>query len=155
MFMVGVPLSTGRHVWELLSNSTATTVTATFGDPAGGLPPYEHLASFSSYGPTADGRIKPDIVAPGTLLSAKSDGKLSGSPDSCATKRSQGTSMAAPVVTGSVTLIRQYFTDGFYPTGAKVPANGFKPSGPLIKGTLLGGASNMLGNTAVRGRASP
>jgi hypothetical protein len=60
--------------------------------------------------------------------------------------------MAAPVVTGSVTLIRQYFTDGFYPTGAKVAANSFKPSGPLIKAALLGGASSMLGNTAVRRR---
>lgn len=28
---------------------------------------YEVLASFSSFGPTADGRIKPDLVAPGAM----------------------------------------------------------------------------------------
>jgi hypothetical protein len=55
--------------------------------------------------------------------------------------------MAAPVVSGSVALIRQYYTDGFYPGGAKNDANQYKPSGPLIKATLLGGAANMLGNT--------
>jgi hypothetical protein len=84
--MVGVPLSTGRDLWNLLGNSSATaetTLTATFGQPPTGLPSYEHLAGFSSYGPTQDGRIKPDIVAPGTLLSARSDGRLTGKPDQC------------------------------------------------------------------------
>jgi subtilisin family serine protease len=61
----------------------------------------------------------------------------------------QGTSMAAPVVTGSVTLVRQYFVDGFYPSGAKEAADAYTPSGPLVKAALLGGASNMLGNTEV------
>ena len=31
---------------------------------------YESLAYFTSIGPTLDGRIKPDIVAPGTTISA-------------------------------------------------------------------------------------
>lgn len=35
---------------------------------------WENIASFSSIGPTTDGRIKPDIIAPGTTLSAKSAG---------------------------------------------------------------------------------
>ncbi len=31
---------------------------------------FESLASFTSIGPTLDGRIKPDIIAPGTTISA-------------------------------------------------------------------------------------
>ena len=31
---------------------------------------FESLAFFSSIGPTLDGRVKPDIVAPGTTISA-------------------------------------------------------------------------------------
>lgn len=62
------------------------------------------MSSFSSWGPTDDGRIKPDIVAPGVgLLSATSSsdesyGSLSG------------TSMAAPSATGSLALIQQLYS---------------------------------------------
>ena len=35
---------------------------------------YDSLASFSSKGPTRDGRVKPDLLAPGTLRSAFTDG---------------------------------------------------------------------------------
>ena len=31
---------------------------------------FESLAYFSSIGPTSDGRLKPDIIAPGTTVSA-------------------------------------------------------------------------------------
>ena len=37
----------------------------------------ESLAYFTSIGPTPDGRIKPDIVAPGTTISAHQCGTLS------------------------------------------------------------------------------
>ena len=151
IFMAGVPLSTGRRLWGLAGNGSVAgaSLVATFGAPARGLPAYEHIASFSSYGPTQDGRIKPDVVAPGLLLSAKSGGGggAPGAQPQCATQRSQGTSMACPVVAGSAALVRQYFADGFYPTGQKNAAHAFKPSGPLIKAALLGGASNMLGNS--------
>lgn len=35
---------------------------------------FDSLADFSSKGPTRDGRLKPDLLAPGTLQSARSDG---------------------------------------------------------------------------------
>lgn len=35
---------------------------------------YDSLAEFSSKGPTSDGRVKPDLLAPGTLQSAFTDG---------------------------------------------------------------------------------
>lgn len=46
--------------------------------------------------------------------------------------------MAAPIVAGSAALVRQYFIEGWYPTGAAVSSSGFIPSGALIKAVLLG-----------------
>jgi Subtilase family len=37
---------------------------------------FESLAYFTSIGPTPDGRIKPDIVAPGTTISAHQCGAI-------------------------------------------------------------------------------
>lgn len=50
----------------------------------------------------------------------------------------RGTSMAAPVVAGSLALVRQYFADGWYPSGAPQAASAFLPSAPLLKAVLLG-----------------
>ena len=42
--------------------------------------------------------------------------------------------MATPVVAGSAALVRQYFADGFYPTGSKTAANAYaNPSGEAGK----------------------
>lgn len=49
--------------------------------------------------------------------------------------------MATPVVAGAVALLRQYFMQGYYPSGAPVPASAYTPSGPLLKAVLLGGFS--------------
>lgn len=57
------------------------------------------ISSFSSRGPTADGRGKPDVVAPGERISSCNAAFRAGNPKSLYREES-GTSMAAPHVSG-------------------------------------------------------
>lgn len=103
-------------------------------------------ASFSSRGPTSDGRRKPDIMAPGTLTSAAGNTENSNppaSPNQANLQTLSGTSMATPAVAGAIALIRQYFTDGFYPTGVKTAANARKPLGAEMKALATNGTAFM------------
>jgi hypothetical protein len=106
------------------------------------------MASFSSCGPTADGRIKPDITVPGSgIISALNDNNVTT--NNCGTTSMSGTSMASPGAAGLTALIRQYYTDGWYPTGSKNSVNGFTPTGALLKATLVNSAVNMTGTTVM------
>jgi hypothetical protein len=69
--MLGISQRLGDGLWTLISY--ATSGGATFLPAGTGQPSYEDIASFSSFGPTQDQRTKPDVVAPGALLSAASD----------------------------------------------------------------------------------
>jgi hypothetical protein len=102
------------------------------------------MAAFSSRGPCKDGRIKPDICAPGTyvastrthaiplatgilwgqgtLLSGNSNYVFSG-----------GTSMACPLVSGAAAILREYLRVNRYWTN---------PPAALIKAMLLNGATD-------------
>lgn len=61
------------------------------------------MSSFSSWGPTDDGRIKPDIVANGVRLTSST-----GTGDSAYATFS-GTSMAAPNASGSIFLLQEHY----------------------------------------------
>lgn len=41
--------------------------------------------------------------------------------------------MATPVVAGAAILVRQYFTDGFYPEGRADSSRSLNPSAALVK----------------------
>ena len=113
-----------------------------------------NMAPFSSRGPTADGRIKPDIVMPGQIIwSAKSDGLPFS--HQCGTNRSdsdyallsmQGTSMATPLTAGSAALVRQYFREGFHVNGVKNISNAHEPSAALMRAMMLDSGTPMMGN---------
>ncbi|MBN2702981.1 MAG: S8 family serine peptidase [Pontiellaceae bacterium] len=103
---------------------------------------HQGMAAFSSRGPCADGRIKPDVVAPGTdIVSCKSQvqgsSTLWGAVDGEAGQYYQfggGTSMAAPLVSGLAALARQYFEE----------VHGvFKPSSALLKAAIINGAVSL------------
>lgn len=92
-------------------------------------------------GPTNDGRRKPEVYAPGCSTTSSSANTA------CGTASLTGTSMACPAVTGAATLVRQYFVDGYYPSGAANPGDGFNPSAALVKATVLNSAVDMTGIT--------
>jgi len=117
------------------------------------------VAYYSSRGPAADGRMKPDIMAPGFwVLSAGAQPDQKGECDSDPLpdidgERGRGgllymlgTSMATPVVSASAAKIRQWFRDGYYPSGMKNSDHAVpNPSGALIKAVLMNGAQPLLG----------
>ena len=106
------------------------------------------MASFSSRGPTDDGRLKPEVVAPGQgsvgyyegldIVSAESDGDPDTYHNSYTDKR--GTSMSCPAVAGAATLVREYFEDGHYPGGGIE-----NPSAALVKSVLVNSAEEITG----------
>ncbi|MEQ1721963.1 MAG: S8 family serine peptidase [Pseudobdellovibrio sp.] len=96
------------------------------------------IAMFSSRGPTADGRIKPDIVAPGTnILSVKSQQKgaevLWGAYNNDYVY-SGGTSMACPLTAAGAAIARQFLIEKMAQA---------KPSAALVKAYLLHTATEM------------
>lgn len=56
------------------------------------------VASYSSSGPSADGRVKPDVLAPGTVYSINIGGKIGSG---------NGTSFASPIMAGGIACLWQ------------------------------------------------
>ena len=96
------------------------------------------MAAFSSRGPTVDGRLKPEIVAPGTnILSTRSHdpkAELLWGAYNDQYVWSGGTSMATPLTAGAAVVVRQYL----------IEKRGFtNPSAALMKATLMHSAYDM------------
>lgn len=108
----------------------------------------DSVTAFSSRGPTSDGRMKPEVMAPGdSILSARAVPSTPGAcDDNGGLKYAGGTSMSSPAVCGAAAIVRQYFEDGFYSknTGDSNFVN--PPSGPLIKAVLINGANALTSN---------
>jgi len=133
-----------------LGGSTAKN-TLSVGATINGAQGAEGLTDFSSHGPTSDGRFKPDLMAPGQAINSATEpapvgGQSDPANDNCATSTANGTSFSSPTLAGAGLLARQYFTDGFYPSGAKTPADAFDPSNALVKGVLINSGRNLTGH---------
>ncbi|HEY3216386.1 MAG TPA: S8 family serine peptidase, partial [Candidatus Eisenbacteria bacterium] len=104
-------------------------------------------ASFSSEGPTTDGRRKPTVMTPGDGSLPLSGISSAYGANDTGYQNLAGTSMATPAAAGAAALIRQYFTEGWYPNGAPTPANAFNPSAALLKAMAITSTDNdMTGN---------
>jgi serine protease AprX len=115
-------------------------------DPMANNP--DQVVAFSSRGPTKDSRVKPDILAPGTFILSTRSTQLA--PNNFAWKAYPvnkkyffmgGTSMATPLVSGAMALIREFLRK------KQGIAN---PSAALMKAVLIAGAQR-LPNTAPNG----
>ena len=138
----GRPAGSGGHTadtWaDAYSFPTPPISTDLVSTPPPGAPP--GLAAFSSRGPTSDGRVKPDLVAPGTdvlsLRSAAADSP-GDAPHPANTNYCymSGTSMATPLVSGLALLLRQHL---LLADPAAPP-----PRSDLLKAALIGGARSL------------
>lgn len=94
------------------------------------------MAAFSGRGPTDDGRVKPDICAPGTnIVSCRSQNY---SPVGWGVYNSHyiywgGTSMSTPQVAGAAALVREYYQK----------EKQTNASAALVKAVLIHGAADM------------
>lgn len=98
----------------------------------------ETMADFSSRGPTEDGRIKPDVVAPGTwiasLRSPIADDNNAWLDIDFDYLYMGGTSQAGPQISGAAAVFVQYYRDSFG-IGTPSPA--------LVKAALIHSAVDM------------
>jgi hypothetical protein len=105
---------------NIITVGAVNDLTAGWTNPAG-----VSMSTFSSWGPTDDGRIKPDIVGNGvSLYSTDSDNAVDYTTLS-------GTSMSSPNVSGSVNLLYRYYEQSH---------GGTTPLASTVKALVIHGA---------------
>ena len=129
-----------------------------WGNPVGNSPIADNPEGMwckSNTGPTNDGRVKPDIVAPGTHIVSTMTGQWTvecgkrgtdcvDSTDSYSVK--SGTSMATPVTAGVIALLIEHLNDHGYDCDlANNPSSNNCPDSALIKAILSASAHDMEG----------
>ena len=156
---IGSP-GTAKNVITVGASESARQIGATDGCGVtdAGANSARDIINFSSRGPTDDGRIKPDIVAPGTHVTgaqpqtgADFNGGGTCNPQfpagSALYTLVSGTSQAAPEVTGFAALLREWYLDALgggtsYPTPAMTKALMANTATDLAGGDDGAGAAN-------------
>ncbi len=130
------PPSTAKNVLSVGSTTTGAYDSETLGA----------VHASSSVGPTLDGRIKPDLVAPGVMLcSARAQEAAFATGGPCSSTihddgstplymTLNGSSMATPVVAGAAAMARQYLRE---------VAGISEPRSDLIRALLVNGAEDL------------
>ena len=111
-------------------------------DPMANRP--DQIVAFSSRGPTSDNRTKPDVVAPGTFILSTRSSRLAANnfawaaypPDKAHYFHMGGTSMATPLTSGAVALLREFL---------RKKQGIASPSAALLKALLIAGAKRLPG----------
>jgi len=105
-----------------------------------------NIFNYSSQGYTLDGRIKPDLVAPGVMIcSARAEEAQFASGETCSDSTHDdeetplymtlnGSSMATPVVAGAAAMTRQYLRE---------EVNISEPRSDLLRAILINGATDL------------
>jgi uncharacterized membrane protein len=129
------PPSTAKNVLTVGASTTGRPGTASQGQ----------VASFSSRGETLDGRVKPDVVAPGVqICSARAEEAQYPAGPSCSSARhgnndpkymsADGSSTATPVAAGATVLVRQFMR-------SQMSLN--NPRSDLIRAIIINGAKDL------------
>ncbi len=96
---------------------------------------------WSGSGPTIDGRLKPELIAPAFVFAGDTDFQIGE--ENCNSSTQGGTSWSGPLIAGAAALVRQYYREG-YIDGGGPSDRGFAPSSALIKATLVAAATPAL-----------
>jgi subtilisin family serine protease len=96
----------------------------------------ENIADFSSRGPTADGRQKPDLVAPGEFICSARAHPIIGEAVSVLMR---GTSMACPMAARICTQLLEYLSHNGHPA----------PTSAAVKAALVAMAEFLVGRSAL------
>ncbi len=87
----------------------------------GAVDSFEHHAKFSSYGPSSDGRVKPDVMAMGKNVTIIGTNNIM--------RRGSGTSFSGPIMAGFVACLKQAFPNVSNP----ILLDAIRKSGHLYK----------------------
>jgi serine protease AprX len=114
-------------------------------DPMADQP--DEVVPFSSRGPTADNRTKPEVIAPGTFILSTRSSKIAPSNFAWSAYNADkahyffmgGTSMATPLTAGAVALLREFL---------RTSRGVARPSAALLKALLIAGAQRLPGTAS-------